>query len=116
MISADIDSLDKRAKRWSRNLRGIKSKVINGTTAVGGGSLPGQLLPTRNLAIPQESCGVGGMEKIAGLLRNEDTPIIARVSEDNILFDPRTILPEDDDTFLKNLFKEFFLSIPITEL
>tara|TARA_B110000116_G_scaffold267290_1_gene279396 strand:+ start:456 stop:1841 length:1386 start_codon:yes stop_codon:yes gene_type:complete len=103
MISADIDSLDKRAKRWSRNLRGIKSKVINGTTAVGGGSLPGQLLPTRNLAIPQESCGVGGMEKIAGLLRNEDTPIIARVSEDNILFDPRTILPEDDDTFLKNL-------------
>ena len=103
MISADIDSLDKRAKRWSRNLRGIKSKVINGTTAVGGGSLPGQLLPTRNLAIPQESCGVGGMEKIAGLLRNEDTPIIARVSEDNILFDPRTILPEEDDTFLKNL-------------
>ena len=103
MISADIDSLDKRAKRWSRNLRGIKTKVINGTTAVGGGSLPGQLLPTRNLAIPQESCGVGGMEKIAGLLRNEDTPIIARVSEDNILFDPRTILPEDDDTFLKNL-------------
>ena len=103
MISADIDSLDKRAKRWSRNLRGIKSKVINGTTAVGGGSLPGQLLPTRNLAIPQESCGVGGMEKIAGLLRNEDTPIIARVSEDNILFDPRTILPEDDDTFLKHL-------------
>jgi L-seryl-tRNA(Ser) seleniumtransferase len=103
MISADIDSLDKRAKRWSRNLRGIKSKVINGTTAVGGGSLPGQLLPTRNLAIPQESCGVGGTEKIAGLLRNEDTPIIARVSEDNILFDPRTILPEDDDTFLKNL-------------
>ena len=103
MISADIDSLDKRAKRWSRNLRGIKSKVINGTTAVGGGSLPGQLLPTRNLAIPQESCGVGGTEKIAGLLRKEDTPIIARVSEDNILFDPRTILPEDDDTFLKNL-------------
>jgi L-seryl-tRNA(Ser) seleniumtransferase len=96
MISASMKSLDSRAKSWAKSIGSSKVQVIDGQTAVGGGSLPGQMLDTKNLMIPKELCGPGGADKLAENLRTSKIPIITRVSEDNLLLDVRTVLPEQD--------------------
>ena len=96
MISASLESLDKRAKSWAKSIGIANMEIIDGQTAVGGGSLPGQMLHTRNLMIPKESCGPGGAEILAEKLRTGVTPVVSRVSEDNLLLDVRTVLPEQD--------------------
>ena len=80
-----------------------KVQIIDGQTAVGGGSLPGQMLDTKNLMIPRELCGPGGADKLAQILRTSEVPIITRVSEDNLLLDVRTVLPEQDVDLCKTL-------------
>ena len=60
MISASLESLDTRAKSWAKNIGISNIEILDGQTAVGGGSLPGQMLDTRNLMIPRELCGPGG--------------------------------------------------------
>ena len=96
MISASLESLDKRAKSWAKSIGIANIEIIDGQTAVGGGSLPGQMLHTRNLMIPRELCGPGGAEMLAEKLRTGLKPVVSRVSEDNLLLDVRTVLPEQD--------------------
>ena len=96
MISASLESLDTRAKSWAKNIGISNIEILDGQTAVGGGSLPGQMLDTRNLMIPRELCGPGGAEMLAEKLRTGRTPVVSRVSEDNLLLDVRTVLPEQD--------------------
>jgi L-seryl-tRNA(Ser) seleniumtransferase len=65
---------------------------------VGGGSLPGETLPTALLALD-----VPAPDAFAARLRGADTPIIARIAEGRVLFDPRTVLPGQDDALLDAL-------------
>ena len=80
-------------------------KVIDGETMVGGGSLPGGTLPTRLVAIGEQ----GGKKKgntsqtISDRLRGMPVPVIGRISEDRLLLDPRSVLPEDDVAVLAAL-------------
>jgi L-seryl-tRNA(Ser) seleniumtransferase len=69
--------------------------VVDAVSTVGGGSLPGQTLPTKALAISAES-----VETLARQLRLADPPVIARIEADQLLLDPRTVLPEQDQTLL----------------
>ena len=36
-------------------------------------------------------------------LRQEGTPVIARIEEDRVLLDPRTVLPEEDEVLLQGV-------------
>ena len=68
---------------------------------VGGGSLPGGSLPTQLVAI-------SGSRKlpvkiISERLRQRELPVIGRISEDVMLLDPRTVLPEEDDIVIAAL-------------
>ena len=49
MISQDESTLQKRAKEWARKLGGlgVAAQVVPGRSTVGGGSLPGETLPTQ---------------------------------------------------------------------
>ena len=66
-------------------------------------SLPGSTLPTRLVAM-----GEGGKGKrrvsaqtIAGKLRkSEICPVVGRISEDVLLLDPRSVLPEEDEIII----------------
>lgn len=100
MISAEPVELKRRAQRWARRLRqaGIRAQVIEGFSAVGGGSLPGETLPTWLLALQLPS-----PDAIARALRNYNPPIIARIEEDMLLFDPRTVFPEEEETLLRGI-------------
>jgi L-seryl-tRNA(Ser) seleniumtransferase len=57
MIATPIESLRQRAQRWATTLEqwGIKANVIDGQSTIGGGSLPGETLPTCLLAIPEQT-------------------------------------------------------------
>jgi L-seryl-tRNA(Ser) seleniumtransferase len=104
MISADINQLARRARRWQTVLRrlslppDVSVAVTNSASTVGGGSLPGQTLPTKVLAI-----STNFVDTLARKLRQTDPPVIARIEADKLLFDPRTVLPEQDKTLLSLL-------------
>lgn len=96
MIAARSDELRARAEAWrarlgARPAEGIELSIQPGESAVGGGSLPGETLPTMLLAL----CG-DGVEERAAALRRHDPPVICRIQNDRLLFDPRTVLPEQD--------------------
>ncbi len=75
---------------------GIKVDVIPGESAIGGGSLPGEVLPTALLAISGQ--GRCAPDRLARRLRRQHPPVIGRVEADRLVFDLRTVPPEDDVT------------------
>lgn len=95
MIAAPLAELDRRARAWALAL-GEGVAVVDGESAVGGGSLPGQTLPTRLLAVPEALAGEGGLEGLARRLRQGDPPVVGRVAGGQLLLDLRTVLPEED--------------------
>jgi len=101
MISAPLPEIDRRAKQWTQAL-GDLAQVVEGETMVGGGSLPGGTLPTRLVAIgDKKDRNVAQM--LSRKLRSQELPVIGRISEDVLLLDPRSVLPEEDDMALKVL-------------
>lgn len=101
MISQPLEEVGRRARRWRRYLaeRGMAVQVVRAETAVGGGSLPGQTLPSWALEIS----GLPSVEEAAGRLRRWDPPIIPRIEGDRLLLDARTVLPEEEKTLLEGL-------------
>ena len=71
--------------------------MINGVSTVGGGSAPGSELPTRLVAI-----GVNGKSAawLEAELRNGELPIIARIEQDRVLIDVRTVDASDDQSIV----------------
>jgi L-seryl-tRNA(Ser) seleniumtransferase len=101
MIAAEVKTLTRRTRRWQTALQrlplplSVAIRVVDSVSTVGGGSLPGQTLPTKALAISAEF-----VETLARQLRQADPPVIARIEANQLLFDPRTVLPEQDQTML----------------
>jgi len=98
MIATPREALADRAEAWAGRLAaaGLQPKVINGRSTVGGGSLPGETLPTRLVALQEPS-----PERLASSLRHADPPVIARIEDERLVLDPRTVQPEEEDTLLE---------------
>lgn len=103
MISRNNITLGKRATRLAASLRrmGVEAKTRDGFSMAGGGSLPEQCLPSRLVAISPE----GSLEGFAGRLRLGNPPLIARIEQDTLLIDLRTVSPEQD-SLLPNLIRQ----------
>ncbi len=102
MIAATPERLRARAQSWADALSpggalfGVS--LTPGLSTIGGGSLPGETLPTILLAL-----SVRSPEKFLARLRASNPPIIARIENDRVLLDPRTVLVEQDVDLLKSL-------------
>jgi L-seryl-tRNA(Ser) seleniumtransferase len=94
MIGQTEVELEERARRWAAALgeRGLRTEVLPGRSTVGGGSLPGETLPTWLVALAVESPAAA-----AARLRAGDPPVIGRIEDDRLLLDPRTVLPEQEE-------------------
>jgi len=101
MISMPLDEIERRARLWAQALSGL-AQVIKGETMVGGGSLPGSTLSTKLVAVGK-SGQRNVIQTLARGLRRYDPPVIGRISEDVLLLDPRTVLPEQDEIVLQAL-------------
>lgn len=104
MISARSDTLARRASQWVSQLNtvGITARVQRGESTVGGGSLPGEMLPTMLLAIDAAHVPLP-LDELAKRLRRRNTPIITRILRDSLLLDPRTVLEEQDGEVVRGL-------------
>ncbi|MFA7248600.1 MAG: L-seryl-tRNA(Sec) selenium transferase [Dehalococcoidia bacterium] len=92
MIAADPDLLGRRARRWSRAC-GAHAVAAAGQSTVGGGSLPGEELPTTVCAVDPPD---GDATAFSAALRAALPPIVARISDGRVLLDPRTVDPSED--------------------
>jgi len=100
MIAFRLEELKVRAGAW-RDALG-QGEVISSESTVGGGSLPEECVATFALAIHTKS-----PDKFLKRLREANPPVIARVENDTILFDPRTVLNDQAFiTVLKSLLSE----------
>jgi L-seryl-tRNA(Ser) seleniumtransferase len=95
MIAAPLDGLRARAEAQAAELRGagLDAAAVACRSAVGGGSLPGETLPSAGVALPP---GERGAEAIAGALRAGEPAVAARIADDRLLFDLRTVPPGED--------------------
>ena len=92
MIAAQLDRLRRRARRWARACGG-HAEVVDGHSMIGGGSLPGEGLPSALCSIaPPDGDATG----LAAALRAAEPPLIARIEHDRVLLDPRTVEPAED--------------------
>ena len=96
MISATSKQVKARAHGWLIELG--QGEVVASESTIGGGSLPGESLPTWVLALKVKS-----PDKFLEKLRRGQPPLVARTEKNRIMLDPRTVLPEQDGALLVNL-------------
>jgi L-seryl-tRNA(Ser) seleniumtransferase len=78
----------------------VRCGIEDGTSEVGGGALPLQILPTRLLAIGPGREGASALE---ARLRTEEPSVLVRVQDERVLIDLRTVAPEDEAGLLAAL-------------
>jgi len=93
MIAEPARRIEVRARRWAQELE--QGSVIAGQSTIGGGSLPGETLPTSLLAFE-----VSNPDRAAVRLRRSIPPVIARVQDNLLVLDPRTVFPEQEPALL----------------
>ena len=98
MIRLDPAQIRARAEAMAKSLDGVAATVIAGSSLIGGGSTPEQALPTYLMAI--ECADVVGLER---RLRGGDPPVVARIEDQRLLLDLRTVLPEEEPALVKAL-------------
>ncbi len=96
MMSLTLKQVKGRAEAWAAELG--TGQVVEGESTVGGGSLPGESMPTFLLSLQVKSA-----EKFLRSLRKNNPPIIARTENDKVLLDPRTVLPEQEGALIVGL-------------
>jgi L-seryl-tRNA(Ser) seleniumtransferase len=88
MAALPVDSLRARAERL-----GV-GKVVDTVAVAGGGSVPGQDVPSAGVAVDGDH---------AAALRAHDPPIVARIHEGMTICDLRTVDPLDDPVLARAL-------------
>ena len=101
MISTPPEAILERAQRWKLQLSGPYT-VGETRSAIGGGSLPGETLPSWALVLDPADLS-GGADGVMRRLRQGRPPVVARVEDGCVLFDPRTVSPEEDADLLSAL-------------
>jgi L-seryl-tRNA(Ser) seleniumtransferase len=103
MIAAPADATLARATALAATLAqdGIEAGVEPVQATVGGGSLPGETLPS--WAVILSPVAGEGIDVLARRLRLGDPGIFARIDQDRLLLDLRTVLPEDDEVLIRSL-------------
>jgi L-seryl-tRNA(Ser) seleniumtransferase len=106
MIATRPEQLATRATTWAArlNAHGIRAHTQHGASTIGGGSLPGETLPTTLLALDASvvSCT---LDELAQRLRLHTPPIITRILRNTLLLDPRTVLDEQEEEIVQGIIQ-----------
>jgi len=107
MISIQPAKIASRAASWVSRLQaqGITAHTQRGESTIGGGSLPGETLPTTLVALDAAHVPLS-LDELAKRLRLRPLPIITRILRDTLLLDPRTVLEEQDEEVVRGLAEE----------
>jgi L-seryl-tRNA(Ser) seleniumtransferase len=111
MIRLSADEIERRAQAFIQKLNAglpaeaakvTKLEVIRGFSVIGGGSTPDQSLPTSLIAVTSRHHSATQLElrlrqPAAGL------PVIARIEDDRLVLDLRTVFPEQEPQLVSSL-------------
>jgi L-seryl-tRNA(Ser) seleniumtransferase len=107
MIRATPQELKRRAENFIRELRPelpqdeAEIEIADGTSLAGGGSTPEQSLPSKVIRIASARYSAAKLE--VRLRRAAGTSVIARVEDDRLILDLRTVFPEQEPLLIKTL-------------
>jgi L-seryl-tRNA(Ser) seleniumtransferase len=96
MLATTADEIRARAEVVAAAIRahdGWRADIVQGMSAIGGGSAPGVKLPTWLIAIEKNGMTPDALETH---LRRLTPPVIARIERDRLLLDLRTVPPDQD--------------------
>jgi L-seryl-tRNA(Ser) seleniumtransferase len=95
MLTTGMGDIERRARALADafDAAGWQSAVIDGFSAVGGGSAPGVELPTKLVALARAGLSA---DRIDAYLRNATPPVIGRIENDRVVLDLRTVAAEED--------------------
>lgn len=113
MLSEPISTIELRAVNTlavicNRLQRCAELSIIDDGSLVGSGSVPAQTIPTKVLSVIPKTMSA---DALALKLRHYSTPIFTRIKQDAVLFDFRTIQPDED-----KLIQEALCDILIEEV
>lgn len=113
MIRATPGEIGERAKKIADRLKsnppaaGAEMEILDGQSLIGGGSTPSERLPTKLLAIRSSNDSAGQLEARlragASPGTERQTPVLARVSDDRLVLDLRTVFPSQDEALTRAL-------------
>ena len=96
MLLESVEAIDARAHALVKAMRSeaVSFEVIAGFSTIGGGSAPQTAIPTRLVAIRSATRTADALE---AALRLGSPAVIARIQQDAVLIDLRTVAPADDE-------------------
>lgn len=103
MLSATRDEIGQRSIRLVKAVESntgdsLKMDVIDGESVIGGGSAPDVHPPTCLISITKANASA---EDLAKQLRLGEMPVIARIEDDRVLLDLRTVFPEEEEELVR---------------
>jgi L-seryl-tRNA(Ser) seleniumtransferase len=98
MIAEPAERIRERAEALLGKLPGVRAALVPGESVIGGGSTPEQSIRTWLIAV--EAASVTNWEE---RLRRNDPPVIARIENERLLLDLRTVFPEEEDELAASL-------------
>jgi L-seryl-tRNA(Ser) seleniumtransferase len=100
MLTMGIDEIERRARalidQFGR-VRGLHARIIDGASTIGGGSAPGSTLPTKLMAVSVDGLSASALE---ARLRSGDPPVVARIADDVVVLDLRTVDASEDSSLV----------------
>jgi L-seryl-tRNA(Ser) seleniumtransferase len=88
-IAMPVEALEARARALAAGIAGARAVPLE--TTVGGGSLPGETLPSWGMALHGRSA-----DRLLALLRTDEPCIVGRIADGAAILDLRTVDPADD--------------------
>jgi L-seryl-tRNA(Ser) seleniumtransferase len=100
MVAATLEEIEMRCQQLLAELGddGDGYLVRTGRSMIGGGALPEESLPTMLIVLPFEDA-----QGAAAALRHGVPPVIARVEDDRVVLDLRTVLPGQEQNLVHRL-------------
>ncbi len=109
MLSTSKDEIAKRVEHFAIQLSDklgensdLKFEIIDGMSAVGGGAAPNAEPHTKLIALSHQKVKPQRLEQ---LLRKADTPVIARIVDDKVMIDLRTVSETEERELVQELIR-----------
>ena len=104
LITKDLDKIEENAKILYEKLSVLNKvaeiKIENTLSQIGGGSLPAERLKSKCITIKPLNITTAKLEEE---LRLNENPIVARIEQDKLILDMRTILEDEIDIVANKL-------------
>lgn len=105
-LSLTAEELERRARRFLSRLRKklrheqLRFEIVEGESAIGGGAAPTARLITSLIALRHGSLSP---DALGQALRSGSPAVVARIAEDNVLLDLRTVAEDEEEELLASL-------------